>query len=167
MTLKRTLAITLLAGATATAGYFAIETRAGAAGGASIGTWGFDIAGMDTSVKPGDDFFRHVGGTWMKNTPIPADRSRWGSFNMLAAKSEEDVRNLVEAVARASNRAGSIEQKVADYFEALALLTAMPTPRWRRPNSEGNRGIVAGIDFHRVPRERIDHMLHALQVARR
>jgi len=59
------------------------------------------------------------------------------------------------------------EQKVADYFEALALLTAMPTPRWRRPNSEGNRGIVAGIDFHRVPRERIDHMLHALQVARR
>ncbi|MFN9544966.1 MAG: peptidase M13, partial [Alphaproteobacteria bacterium] len=118
MRLKRTLAITLLAGATATAGYFDIGTNAGAAGGASIGPWGFDVAGMDTSIKPGDDFFRHVGGTWMKNTPIPADRSRWGSFNMLAAKSEEDVRNLVEAVARGSNRTGSIEQKVADYYNS-------------------------------------------------
>jgi predicted metalloendopeptidase len=120
MTLKRTLAVALFAGATATAGYLAMGLNAGAtgAGGATIGTWGFDLSGMDKSVKPGDDFFRHVGGSWMKNNPIPADRSRWGSFNMLAAKSEEDVRNLVEAVARGSNRAGSVEQKVADYYNS-------------------------------------------------
>ena len=78
MKLKRTLAVALFAGATATAGYLAMGLNAGAAGagGTTIGTWGFDLSGMDKSVKPGADFFRHIGGTWMKNNPIPADRSR-------------------------------------------------------------------------------------------
>lgn len=39
-----------------------------------MGTWGIDTAGMDRSVKPGDDFFGFVNGTWAKTTPIPADR---------------------------------------------------------------------------------------------
>jgi putative endopeptidase len=116
MKLKMTVAALALAGTALTAGTLALN--AFAKGGATIGTWGFDTAGMDKAVKPGDDFFRHVGGTWMKNTPIPADRSRWGGFNMLAAKSEEDVKNLVEEVARGNNRPGSIEQKVADYYNS-------------------------------------------------
>ena len=70
-----------------------------------IGTWGFDLSAMDKSVKPGDDFFRYAGGTWMKNTQIPADRSRWGSFNILGAKSEEDVRTAIDEAAQAE-RAG-------------------------------------------------------------
>ena len=52
----------------------------------AIGNWGFDLDAMDRAVSPGDDFFRFAGGTWMKNTQIPADRSRWGSFDMLQAK---------------------------------------------------------------------------------
>ncbi|MBP6010859.1 MAG: M13 family metallopeptidase [Alphaproteobacteria bacterium] len=116
MTIKLTVAALALAGTALTAGVLAINATA--KNGAVIAPWGFDAAGMDKAVKPGDDFFRHVGGTWMKNTPIPPDRSRWGSFNMLAAKSEEDVKNLVEAVAKGSNRPGSIEQKVADYYRS-------------------------------------------------
>jgi putative endopeptidase len=52
----------------------------------------------------------------MKNAQIPPDRSRWGSFNMLAAKSEEDVRRLVEDVSSRPQRPGSPEQKVADFY---------------------------------------------------
>ena len=43
-----------------------------------IGTFGFDVAGMDRSVAPGDNFYRYASGTWAKNTPIPADRSNYG-----------------------------------------------------------------------------------------
>jgi putative endopeptidase len=45
-----------------------------------MGAWGIDTAGMDKSVKPGDDFFGYVNGNWAKNTPIPADRSSYGGF---------------------------------------------------------------------------------------
>jgi len=81
-----------------------------------IGKWGFDLGGIDRSVKPGDDFFRFGGGTWLKNTPIPPDRSSWGSFVILRANAETDVKAIVEDVASRPNTAGSIEQKVADYY---------------------------------------------------
>jgi putative endopeptidase len=94
------------------------SSAAAAVGKPVIGDWGFDIAAMDKTISPGDDFFRHVGGTWMKNTKIPEDRSRWGSFNMLAAKSEDDVRDVVETAAKSKPAKGSVARKVVDYFES-------------------------------------------------
>ncbi len=38
------------------------------------GTWGFDLSGMDTATKPGDDFFRYANGTWLDKTQIPSDK---------------------------------------------------------------------------------------------
>ncbi len=100
------------------AGAWTMAARA-AAGKAMIGTWGVDLAAMDKSVAPGDDFFRHVGGTWMKKTAIPSDRSRWGSFNILAAKSEDDVRAVLDEARRKSPAAGSVERKALDYYESF------------------------------------------------
>ena len=45
--------------------------------------FGFDAAGMDTAVQPGDNFYEYANGTWAKNTPIPADKSNYGMFTML------------------------------------------------------------------------------------
>jgi len=90
-----------------------------ATGKAEIGAWGVDLAAMDRSINPGDDFFRFTGGTWMKNTQIPADRSRWGSFDILRAKSEEDVRAVVEEAAKGKLRAGSPERKAVDHFRGF------------------------------------------------
>jgi len=42
---------------------------------AAIAPWGFDLSGMDRSVKPGDDFFEYANGNWFKRTTIPADRT--------------------------------------------------------------------------------------------
>ena len=97
------------------AGAWTIAARA-ATGRPAIGKWGFDLATMDRSIAPGDDFFRHVSGTWMKTTQIPPDRSRWGSFNMLGAKSEDDVRNAIEAAAKTSPRPGTVDRKTVDYY---------------------------------------------------
>ena len=46
-------------------------------------TPGINVPFMDKSVKPSDDFFKFVNGTWLKNTEIPADKTRWGSFDEL------------------------------------------------------------------------------------
>jgi putative endopeptidase len=73
---------------------------------------------MDRSIAPGDDFFRHAGGSWMKNNKIPDDRSRWGAFNILGAKSEDDVRAAITDAARTKPARGSVARKVVDYFEA-------------------------------------------------
>ena len=110
--------LTLAAATVVAAGALAVGFSAGAAqhGKTEIGPWGFDLTAMDKAVKPGDDFFRFAGGAWMKNAQIPPDRSRWGSFNILAAKSETDVKNLVEDVSSKPQRPGSVEQKVADYY---------------------------------------------------
>lgn len=88
------------------------------AGTPHIGPWGFDLAGMDRTIQPGDDFFRYSSGTWMAHTPIPADRSSWSTFYILRASAEADVNAIVQSVAGRRNAPGSIEQKVADYTAA-------------------------------------------------
>jgi len=86
---------------------------------AAIGAWGVDLAARDLNVKPGDDFFRYANGTWLANTPIPADRTRWGTFDMLREKSDNDQRVIIEEVALAGGAPGSIQQKIADYYNSF------------------------------------------------
>jgi putative endopeptidase len=64
---------------------------------AQVGTYGFDTAGMDTSVRPGDDFYAYANGTWAKNTPIPSDKSNYGSFTTLQDTSQQRVRDILDA----------------------------------------------------------------------
>ncbi|WP_445357779.1 M13 family metallopeptidase [Microbulbifer sp. ANSA002] len=68
-------------------------------------TSGIDLTAMDTSVRPQDDFFAYVNGTWLKNTEIPADKSLWGGFTTLRDKSTEQVKTLImEASKGASSK---------------------------------------------------------------
>ena len=62
----------------------------------TYGTFGFDSAGMDKNVAPGDDFFTYANGTWVKNTPIPPDKARYGMFNVLDDLSRERTRTIIE-----------------------------------------------------------------------
>ncbi len=118
MNIRLSLAAAAVVGFATAGAFLALDAGAQPKGKPTIGAWGIDLTAMDKSVKPGDDFFRYAGGTWMKNTKIPADRTRWGSFNILAAKAEEDVKNIVNEVASKKNAPGSIEQKVADYYSS-------------------------------------------------
>ena len=71
---------------------------------------------MDTSVKPGDDFYRYVNGTWVSTFEMPPDKARYGVFDALRDKSEVDVRTLLDELAATPRAAGSVQQKVADLY---------------------------------------------------
>jgi putative endopeptidase len=93
---------------------------AAAADTATLGTWGFDAAGRNTAVQPGDDFFRYAGGKWLASTEIPADRSRFGVFDLLTDRAERDVRVIIDGVsARNDLVAGTDERKVADLYSSF------------------------------------------------
>ncbi|MBX7248200.1 MAG: M13 family metallopeptidase [Caulobacteraceae bacterium] len=83
-----------------------------------LGTFGFDTAGMDRTVAPGDDFFAYANGNWVKTTEIPADRSSFSSFTVIAVKAEERTRQLIEALGDKSGLAGD-EKKIADAYAAF------------------------------------------------
>ena len=83
------------------------------------GTFGFDTAGMDTSVAPGDDFYDFANGTWAKNTPIPADKSNYGMFTVLDDLSRARTKEIIEGQAQDSN--SKIGNAYASFMDEAAL----------------------------------------------
>ncbi len=78
-----------------------------------------DPANMDLSVKPGDDFYRYASGTWLKNNPVPAKETRWGSFQLLRDSTINAVHGILnEAAANKTAPKGSVEQRVGDFYAA-------------------------------------------------
>jgi putative endopeptidase len=78
-----------------------------------------DPANMDLTVKPGDDFYNYASGTWVKNNPVPAKETRWGTFNALRDFNSNAVRSVVEeAAADKSAPAGSVKKRVGDFYAA-------------------------------------------------
>ena len=83
---------------------------------AQPGGHGIDLASMDRSVKPGDDFYGYANGTWLKTHEIPADRPAYGAGSILIDKTREQVRTLIQDAAKANPPHGSDAQKVGDYY---------------------------------------------------
>ncbi|HTN44733.1 MAG TPA: M13 family metallopeptidase [Flavipsychrobacter sp.] len=78
-----------------------------------------DPANMDTTIKPGDNFFMYANGTWLKNNPIPGSETRWGSFNELQENNYKALHELLDAAAADKNaKAGSPAQKVGDFYRS-------------------------------------------------
>src|SRR5688572_9073531 len=83
----------------------------------ALGTFGFDTAGMDTSIAPGDDFYAYANGTWHRTFEIPADRSRFSMFTELTERALSRTRAIVEEAAADSAAAGDAK-KVGDFYAA-------------------------------------------------
>lgn len=83
------------------------------------GEFGLDLYSRDTTVHPGDDFFRHVNGTWYDEFEMPADRTRYGSFTLLREKSEQRVKFIIDDLAEAKPDPSTLEGKVAAYYNAF------------------------------------------------
>lgn len=66
---------------------------------AQISEPGINVSYMDKSVRPNDDFFKYVNGTWIANTEIPADRTRWGSFDALRQRTDADALSILHKAA--------------------------------------------------------------------
>jgi putative endopeptidase len=85
-------------------------------GAPELGTWGFDLAGMNTKVRPGQSFFEYANGTWLKNTPIPEDKSNYGMFTALSDKSDERTK---EIILNAKTQKGAEAKKIGDFYAAF------------------------------------------------
>jgi putative endopeptidase len=80
---------------------------------------GLDKAYMDETLSPGDDFYRYVNGMWLQNTVLPADKSNYGSFTVLADDAELNLRSIIEEAAAEDASIGSDSQKVGDFFDSF------------------------------------------------
>ncbi|SEJ20595.1 endothelin-converting enzyme Metallo peptidase. MEROPS family M13 [Sphingomonas sp. OV641] len=104
----------------------AASAKAAERTGPALGTFGFDMAGRDTSVPPGDDFYAYANGTWQKNTEIPADRSSYGMFHRLQDLSREQTRTILdEQKAKAGSKSGDF---YASFLDEAAVNAKGVTP---------------------------------------
>ena len=91
---------------------------------AEIGVFGFDLNGMDTSVAAGADFNRYANGTWLANTPIPADKASYGMFTVLRDRSDANLRAIIEESAAnpsAGPDAGRIGSMYSSFVDEAAV----------------------------------------------
>ncbi len=84
-----------------------------------LGTWGIDTDGMDTDVKPGENFFDYVSGNWAETTQIPSDKSMYGSFLVLRDLSEARLRTLVEGYPAGDPATGGDAAKIGALYQGF------------------------------------------------
>ena len=76
-------------------------------------------ANMDTSVKPGNNFYEYVNGGWIKSHPIPPEYSQYGAFTVLYENNQKELKALVSEISKKKNvKQGSIEQKIRDFYNS-------------------------------------------------
>ena len=81
-------------------------------------TSGLFLQNFDRTVRPQDDLYRFVNGTWLKTTEIPADKSNYGSFTLLADGAEKNLRVIVEEAAAAKAAPGTAPQLIGDFYSS-------------------------------------------------
>ncbi len=100
---------------------------------------GVKIENFDKSVNPGDNFYQHVNGNWLKNNPIPGEFGRWGSFIILAEETNKSLKTILENAARSAEAKGSSVQKIGDiYYTGMDSATI---------ESQGYKPIVPFLDM--------------------
>ncbi|WP_307781346.1 M13 family metallopeptidase [Agilicoccus flavus] len=116
---------------------------------------GIDTTGMDTTIRPQDDLFGYVNGGWVASTPIPDDKGRYGTFDMLRDQAQEHVRALIERAAavveeggRSAAGAQAADPEVAAAQEKVgALFTSFTdTERIEAAGLEPVRADLAAVD---------------------
>ena len=120
---------------------------------------GIVAASMDRSVKPGDDWFAFTNGGWVKNTPIPEDRSSIGAFYMADQQREKQVRELVDGLLKSNPDAGSNEARIVNYYNAF--LNTDGIDRAGLAPIKGDLDAIAGISDKKALSAAIGNTLRA------
>ena len=99
------------------------------------------ITGIDVSKKPGDDFFMYANGIWYDTAQIPASQSGVGSYSFLNYPQRIRLQVILDSVSKSNNPAGSIEQKVGDFYAAGMDISAID-----KRGYEPIKPVLANID---------------------
>lgn len=78
---------------------------------------GIDTKNLDKSVRPADDFYEFACGGWMKNNPLPAAYSRFGSFDRLALENNKRINTILTELSKGKYATGTLEQKIGDLYK--------------------------------------------------
>ena len=82
---------------------------------AQTGT-GIDLANLNQTVRPGDDFYQYACGGWMKNNPLPAAYSRFGSFDQLQEDNNKRINDILTDLQKGTFKEGTVERKLSDFY---------------------------------------------------
>ncbi len=91
----------------------------------NFGTWGVGTDMIDQSIDPGDDFNAYVNGKWIAANEIPADRPRFGAFDLLREGATEDVKTLVETLVASNPEPGTQARRIVDAYNAYLDVEAI------------------------------------------
>jgi putative endopeptidase len=84
------------------------------------GDWGFDLAGANTAIAPGDDFFRYANGTWIDHTEIPADKGAYSLRLAMTDQVEQRLHGIMEIAAKqAGHQPDTLEGKVGAFYKSF------------------------------------------------
>ncbi|MBO4611605.1 MAG: M13 family metallopeptidase [Bacteroidaceae bacterium] len=86
-------------------------------GGKTLGS-GIDLANLDTTYRPGTDFYEYATHGWQVRHPLTAEYSRYGAFDVLQENNNRQLRSLIDSVAAQKNEPGSVAQKIADLYNS-------------------------------------------------
>lgn len=76
-------------------------------------------ANMDTTVKPGNNFFEYVNGEWIKKHPVPPQYSQYGAFTVLYENNQKELKDLVDEISKSKDaQEGTNKQKIRDFFNS-------------------------------------------------
>lgn len=113
-----------------------------------------DRSNMDTTIKPGDNFFLYANGAWLNKTAIPGDKTRWGSFDMLRDRTNKDVQALLVAAAQTKGaKANTAEQIVGDFYKS-----GMDTAAIEKAGIEPLKPLLSRIAAIASPEQLIDEL---------
>ena len=90
---------------------------------------GLELSAMDTSLRPGDDFYNYVSGSWMKTAKIPADKPAWGSFYMIMEKTDEQCLSILDDLLQKEYPKGSEGEKIQTLYKEYIS--------WDKRNADG------------------------------
>lgn len=99
---------------------------------------GLDLTLMDKSVRPQDDFYNYVSGTWMKTAKIPSDKPTWGSFNKLAEDTDNNSMTILNSLLKDKFADGTEGKKIQDLYATYMNM--------QKRNADGIKPIQANIN---------------------
>ena len=123
---------------------------------------GLDLANLDTTYSPGEDFYMYATGGWQKAHPLTPEYSRYGSFDVLQENNNKQLREIIDNVISKENEPGSIAQKIASMYncvmdsaklnaEGIAPIKAELDRIYNAPDKETLQTVCNDLELHGMP----------------